>query len=116
MAIKIQNQYIWAKLNAIIKINEECMVYLMKNYMKKQIVQKYKEHSDQQVINLMISKKVILFIVEGITDEISLGNIVTKINKNEKIYFQTVTSDPRKAQNLEKMYLSGVFNGLPDYK
>lgn len=41
----------------------------------------------------MISKKVILFIVEGITDEISLGNIVTKINKNEKIYFQIVTSD-----------------------
>ena len=41
----------------------------------------------------MSSKKVILFIVEGITDEVSIGSIITKLNKNEKIYFQIVNKD-----------------------
>lgn len=41
----------------------------------------------------MVSKKVVLFIVEGITDEISIGYIVTKLNTNDKIYFQVVNND-----------------------
>lgn len=41
----------------------------------------------------MSSKKVILFIVEGITDEVSIGSVITKLNKNEKIYFQIVNKD-----------------------
>lgn len=40
-----------------------------------------------------VAKKVIIFIVEGITDEISLGNIITKLNKNNKIYFHIVNKD-----------------------
>lgn len=41
----------------------------------------------------MISKKVILFIVEGVTDEISIGTVIKKLNKNKKIYFQIVNKD-----------------------
>ena len=41
----------------------------------------------------MSSKKEILFIVEGITDEVSIVSIITKLNKNEKIYFQIVNKD-----------------------
>ena len=47
---------------------------------------------DWQVKNIM-SKKVILFIVEGITDEISIGHIVTKLNNDDKVYFQVVNRD-----------------------
>lgn len=41
----------------------------------------------------MSSKSVILFLVEGITDEISIGNIITKLNKDKKIYFQIINKD-----------------------
>lgn len=41
----------------------------------------------------MPSKKVILFIVEGVTDEVSIGNIINKLNKDKKVYFQIVTKD-----------------------
>lgn len=39
------------------------------------------------------SKKVIIFIVEGITDEISIGHIITKLNKDNKVFFQIVNKD-----------------------
>jgi len=45
------------------------------------------------VKNIMPSKKVVLFIVEGITDEISIGHIVTKLKSSRKVYFQIVNSD-----------------------
>lgn len=41
----------------------------------------------------MSSKKVILFIVEGVTDETSIGQITRKLNKDKKVYFQVVTKD-----------------------
>ncbi len=41
----------------------------------------------------MLTKKVVLFIVEGITDEISIGHIVERLNNNDKVYFQIVNSD-----------------------
>lgn len=41
----------------------------------------------------MQSKKVVLFIVEGITDEISIGYIITKLNKDSKVFFQIVNKD-----------------------
>lgn len=41
----------------------------------------------------MQSKKVVIFIVEGITDEISIGYIITKLNKDNKVFFQIVNKD-----------------------
>lgn len=41
----------------------------------------------------MPSKKVVIFIVEGITDETSIGYIVTKLNRDNKVYFQIVNKD-----------------------
>lgn len=41
----------------------------------------------------MLSKKVVIFIVEGITDEISIGYIITKLNKDNKVFFQIVNKD-----------------------
>lgn len=41
----------------------------------------------------MQSKKVIVFIVEGPTDETSLSRILKKLNKNEKIYFHIANAD-----------------------
>ena len=35
--------------------------------------------------------------------------------KGSKVY-RVSDSKPREAQNIEKMYLSGVFNGLPNIK
>lgn len=41
----------------------------------------------------MISKKVILFIVEGIYDKVSLGTIVKKIYKDKNVFFQITDGD-----------------------
>ena len=41
----------------------------------------------------MKSKKVVLFIVEGVTEEISLSRILKKLNNDKKIYFQLVNTD-----------------------
>ena len=54
---------------------------------------RYKERLDWQVKNSMQSKKVVLFIVEGITDEISIGYIITKLNRDNKVFFQIVNKD-----------------------
>ena len=54
---------------------------------------KYVEHLDWQVKNIVTSKKVILFIVEGITDETSLARILKEIFEDKKIYFQVVNTD-----------------------
>lgn len=54
---------------------------------------KYVEHLDWQVKDLMDSKKVILFIVEGPTDETSLSGILKKISKDKKVYFHLVNTD-----------------------
>lgn len=57
------------------------------------MILRFKELLDWQVRNSMPFKKVVVFIVEGITDKISIGNIVTKLNKDNKIYFQIVNRD-----------------------
>jgi len=54
---------------------------------------KYVEHLDWQVKNIMPSKKVILFIVEGPTDETSLSRILKKISEDKKIHFHLVNTD-----------------------
>ena len=54
---------------------------------------KYVELLEWQVKNIVQSKKVILFIVEGATEEISLSRIIKKISENKKIYFHVVNSD-----------------------
>ena len=41
----------------------------------------------------MSSKKVIIFIVDGTTDEISLGYIVSKLCKGKKVFFQVSNTD-----------------------
>ncbi len=41
----------------------------------------------------MSSKKVILFIVEGATEETSLSRILKKISDDKKIYFHLVNAD-----------------------
>ena len=41
----------------------------------------------------MVSKKVILFIVEGITEETSLSRILKKLNADKKVYFHIVNTD-----------------------
>lgn len=54
---------------------------------------KFVEHLEWQVKNVMPSKKVILFIVEGTTEETSLSSILKKINENKKVYFHLVNTD-----------------------
>lgn len=41
----------------------------------------------------MPDKKVVLFIVEGITDETAIGHIVKRLNKDKKVFFQIVQTD-----------------------
>lgn len=36
----------------------------------------------------MIRKKVVLFLVEGITDQIALGAILSKLIENEQVHFE----------------------------
>ncbi|WP_423055576.1 hypothetical protein [Acetobacterium carbinolicum] len=36
----------------------------------------------------MIRKKVVLFLVEGITDQIALGAILSKLVENEQVHFE----------------------------
>ena len=54
---------------------------------------KYVEHLDWQVINVMPSKKVILFIVEGPTEETSLSRILKKIIDSKEVFFHIVNTD-----------------------
>ena len=54
---------------------------------------KYVELLDWRVRSLMPTKKVILFIVEGTTEETSLSRILKKLNEDKMIYFHIVNTD-----------------------
>ncbi|WP_373482757.1 hypothetical protein [Acetobacterium sp.] len=41
----------------------------------------------------MIRKKVVLFLVEGITDQIALGAILSKLVENEQVHFEIADGD-----------------------
>ena len=41
----------------------------------------------------MKTKKVMLFIVEGITDKISLGEIISRLIKNQNVRFYIINGD-----------------------
>ena len=51
-------------------------------------------HLEKQVITFAKSKKVVLFIVEGITDEISLALVLSKIIEKDKLVrFKVINGD-----------------------
>lgn len=55
---------------------------------------KYEERLDWQVMKkYMASKKVVLFIVEGINDKVSLGRIIKSLYKDYNIFFQITDGD-----------------------
>ena len=68
---------------------------------------------EKQVKFLGKSKKIVLFIVEGITDEISLSLILSKIIEKDKVIrFKIVNSD---ITSLIGVNLNNIHNKITDY-
>lgn len=91
----------------------------MHNMLAEKIVRFFMEKADQS--QLFITSHCTNLISNSVLrpDQINLVNFI-KVDANRNMWSSVVkrlsTFKPREAQNLEKMYLGGMFEGLPNYE
>ena len=99
-------------------IRKSCMVIIdefsaLHNQLEERIIKYFMDNADKSQLFIVSHSTNLLTNTLFRPDQIYTVDYI--IGKGSKIY-RASDSKPREAQNLEKMYLSGVFNGLPNIK
>ncbi|MBR0427740.1 MAG: AAA family ATPase [Clostridia bacterium] len=100
-------------------IKKNCMVIIdefssaFHNQLEEKIIKYFMEKSEKSQMFIVSHSTNLLTNTLLRPDQIYTVDYI--IGKGSKLY-RVSDSKPREAQNLEKMYLSGVFNGLPNIK
>ena len=100
-------------------IKKNCMVIIdefssaFHNQLEEKIIKYFMENADKSQIFIVSHSTNLLTNTLLRPDQIYTVDYI--IGKGSTLY-RVSDSKPREAQNLEKMYLSGVFNGLPNIK
>lgn len=99
--------------------NKNCMVIIdefssaFHNQLEERIIKYFMENADKSQMFIVSHSTNLLTNTLLRPDQIYTVDYIN--GKGSKLY-RVSDSKPREAQNLEKMYLSGVFNGLPNIK
>ena len=100
-------------------VKKSCMVIIdefssaFHNQLEEKIIRYFMEKADRSQMFIVSHSTNLLTNTLLRPDQIYTVDYIT--GKGSKLY-RVSDSKPREAQNLEKMYLSGVFNGLPNIK
>lgn len=100
-------------------VKKNCMVIIdefssaFHNLLEEKIIKYFMQNADRSQMFIVSHSTNLLTNTLLRPDQIYTVDYIT--GKGSKLY-RVSDSKPREAQNLEKMYLSGVFNGLPDIK
>lgn len=100
-------------------IKKKCMVIIdefssaFHNQLEEKLIKFFMENADRSQMFIVSHSTNLLTNTLLRPDQIYTVDYI--IGKGSKVY-RVSDSKPREAQNIEKMYLSGVFNGLPNIK